>query len=448
MHAETQPIDLDALKAAGTLPTPKGIALTVMKLCQKENVSLADLAHTIQADPALAGRIIRIANIVNPNKSRPIASVTTDTLILIGIQAVRQVVLGFSLVSSYQDGPCRNFDYKRFWSRSLVVATAAQALAAATRLAPPAELFTCGILGDVGRLALATARPEEYAQILAQGAELSSAELAQCEAARFGLEHRDLTTYLLHDWGIPKLFIDALYHHEQPEDSGLPDGSRCRRLAYLLNMATLIADVCMQSEAARQEVVPRLYTMGNTLGLDAERIARLTDEAVRDWREWGNMLHIRTHAVQPLTETRPDDGKGAAAPALPPMRILVVDDDETLIFMLSRLLSQAGHEVRTAPDAKRAMEQLATALPDVVIADWNLPDGDGLALCRAIRTMPGGNLIYVVMLTEMGEERREIDALETGVNDYLRKPLNPKLFMARLMAARRYVDLALRAEPG
>jgi DNA-binding response OmpR family regulator len=112
------------------------------------------------------------------------------------------------------------------------------------------------------------------------------------------------------------------------------------------------------------------------------------------------------------------------------------------------LLSQAGHEVRTAPDAKRAMEQLATALPDVVIADWNLPDGDGLALCRAIRTMPGGNLIYVVMLTEMGEERREIDALETGVNDYLRKPLNPKLFMARLMAARRYVDLALRAEPG
>src|SRR5574343_1355365 len=96
-------LDFNELKASGTLPSPKGVALRVMQLCQDENLSLKDLAQTIQGDPALAGRIIKIANYVNPNRSRPIAAVTTDTLVLIGIHAVRQVVLGLSLVGNYRD---------------------------------------------------------------------------------------------------------------------------------------------------------------------------------------------------------------------------------------------------------------------------------------------------------------------------------------------------------
>jgi HD-like signal output (HDOD) protein len=120
------------------------VALTVMQLCQRDNVSLPDLAHTIQADPVLAGRIIKIANTANPNKSRPIASVTTDTLILIGIHAVRQVVLGFSLLTSYQQGACKAFNYTRYWARSVGMASAAQAIGAAIRIAPRPKCSLAG----------------------------------------------------------------------------------------------------------------------------------------------------------------------------------------------------------------------------------------------------------------------------------------------------------------
>lgn len=62
-------MDFADIKASGSLPSPKGVMLAVMRLCQREQVSLQELAHAIQADPVLAGRIIKVANVANPNTS-------------------------------------------------------------------------------------------------------------------------------------------------------------------------------------------------------------------------------------------------------------------------------------------------------------------------------------------------------------------------------------------
>ncbi|MCE9633873.1 MAG: HDOD domain-containing protein, partial [Methylophilales bacterium] len=138
-------LDFAELKASGLLPSPKGVALMVMQLCQKEEVSLSEVSQIIRGDPVLAGRVIKIANAINPNKRRPIASVSAETVIIIGTNTVQQIVLGFSLINAKPQHLCKNFDYENFWSHSIATASAAQALGETTRIAPSTEMFTCGL---------------------------------------------------------------------------------------------------------------------------------------------------------------------------------------------------------------------------------------------------------------------------------------------------------------
>ena len=439
-------LDFAELKASGALPSPKGVALTIMRLCQRENVSLPELAHTIQADPVLAGRIIKIANVANPNKSRPIAAVTIDTLILIGIHAVRQVVLGFSLVTSYQEGACRAFDYSRYWARSVAMASAAQAIGAAIRIAPPAEMFTCGLLSGIGRLGIAAVRPEAYSALLETYAGKSMDDIAAAETERFGLNHRTLSAEMMTDWGIPKLFVDAVSFHENPEISGFAEGSRQRKLTYTLRFAALIADTFLASDSAREAMLPQLILLGSTLGIGAEQTIDIANQTLREWDDWGKLLNIRTATLpafampEAMAQTSgPAATQTDAQQAVRPMRILIVDEDESSVSVISKLLDSTGHTVLTATNGRQAFEIASHAKPHVIVADWMMPELDSVSLCKAIREHIWGKDMYYIVVTALEDEYRQIEAFEAGADAYLKKPLNPRLFNAQLMTAERRI---------
>ena len=159
----TTPIDLEKfeqLKATGVLPSPKGAAMAIIRLTRRDDVPLGELAHAVKSDPAFVGRLIKAANSVQMGTRRPVASVS-DALVVLGIPTVRALALGFSLLSENRTGRCRNFDYSRFWSHSLVCAIALQTLVIRTRLAPSEECFSIGLLSHIGELALATLFTEE-----------------------------------------------------------------------------------------------------------------------------------------------------------------------------------------------------------------------------------------------------------------------------------------------
>jgi len=437
-------IDFNTLKASGILPSPKGVALTVMRLCQRENVSLQELAHAIQGDPVLAGRIIKVANVANPNKSRPIASITTDTLILIGIHAVRQVVLGFSLITHYRDGECPGFDYPLFWSRSAAMASVAQAIGGATRLAPPAEIFTCGLLAGIGRLCLAVACPAAYGEVLAKHRAGFGAELIQAENARFGMDHNALAAAMMEDWGFPRLFIDAVAFHENPDASGLSEGSRPRKLAYTLELAALLGDAFVTQTGEELHITPQMLEIAGILALTPEQLIGIADQSAREWRDWGALLNVKTHTLSsfdlPDAQAEAANASPSLAQELPPvqpMRILVADDDDSLTFMLNKLLTTAGHTVYVARDGKQAMEIALEKHPQVVIADWLMPHLDGLSLCRKLRETTAGRHMHYMILTTLEDDRRQIEAFEAGVDEYMRKPLNVRLLNAKLLVAQR-----------
>ena len=149
---------VDHLRISGQLPSPKGVALAIMEITRRDDATLDELARAVQSDPALASRLLRLANAAARASGRPVASVN-EAVLRLGMATVRQLAIGFSLVDQYRDGACAAFDYPGFWSHSLFMAVASQELGRMVRVGSPEDLFACGLLAQIGRLALITAYP-------------------------------------------------------------------------------------------------------------------------------------------------------------------------------------------------------------------------------------------------------------------------------------------------
>ncbi len=114
------------------------------------------------------------------------------------------------------------------------------------------------------------------------------------------------------------------------------------------------------------------------------------------------------------------------------MRILVVDDDPAVSGSLDRALRLEGYEVETASDGTEALRSLAVASPDAVVLDLQLPDVDGLEVCRRLRAV--GDDTPVLMLTARDAVNDRVAGLDAGADDYLVKPFALAELLARLRA--------------
>ena len=124
-------------------------------------------------------------------------------------------------------------------------------------------------------------------------------------------------------------------------------------------------------------------------------------------------------------------------------RILIIDDDARLAAMVSDYLSDAGFLVERRPNALEGLAAVARERFDVVILDLMLPDLDGFEVCRRIRTKSD---VPVLMLTARGEDTDRVVGLEIGADDYLSKPFNPRVLLARIRALVRRQKGASRSE--
>jgi DNA-binding response OmpR family regulator len=118
----------------------------------------------------------------------------------------------------------------------------------------------------------------------------------------------------------------------------------------------------------------------------------------------------------------------------PPGRIMVVDDDATLIDVVGRYLCRDGHRVECVQDGYAALRRIEEEPPDLVILDLMLPGISGLEVCRRLREhWP----IPVVMLTALGEETDKVVGFETGADDYVTKPFSPRELTMRVRSVLR-----------
>ena len=127
-------------------------------------------------------------------------------------------------------------------------------------------------------------------------------------------------------------------------------------------------------------------------------------------------------------------------------RILLVEDDRSLVELLSFHLRRSEFEVETTADGEDALLMAREAPPDLVILDWMIEGISGLEVCRRLRRLPETANVPIIMLTARGEETDRIRGLETGADDYVTKPFSPRELVARVGAVLRRVRPGLAGE--
>jgi two-component system response regulator MprA len=121
------------------------------------------------------------------------------------------------------------------------------------------------------------------------------------------------------------------------------------------------------------------------------------------------------------------------------MRVLVVDDDDSVRAAVRRALLLAGYEVLVAENGEQGLLKAGTEVPDAIVLDLGLPDIDGMEVCRRLRS--SGSRTPILMLTARDAVEDRVDGLEAGADDYLVKPYDVRELQARLNAImRRHVD--------
>lgn len=125
-------------------------------------------------------------------------------------------------------------------------------------------------------------------------------------------------------------------------------------------------------------------------------------------------------------------------------RILVVDDEPSILTLLKMNLEMNRYEVLTAETGSKAIELALSEKPDLILLDLMLPDIDGVSVCQRIRTEPSTRTIPIIMLTAKSDETDMIIGLEVGADDYITKPFSIRAVLTRMKVLfRRIEELSL-----
>ncbi|MGB0768538.1 MAG: sensor domain-containing diguanylate cyclase [Phycisphaeraceae bacterium] len=214
------PIDaklMDRLFSSPQLPSMPAVAMQIIDLVQEDEANVDKIAETISLDPALSTKMLKTVNSSFYGLPKTIGSVH-QAVVVLGLNAVKTLALGFSLVGKLTQSEGLGFDPMAFWRRSLYCATAAKELCDRLGIVQAEEVFMSSLLQDVGVLALVQVLREEYAMILEQ-TQGDHRKLGKIETELLGGDHADVGGALTESWGLPPLLVESIRLHERADDA-------------------------------------------------------------------------------------------------------------------------------------------------------------------------------------------------------------------------------------
>lgn len=114
--------------------------------------------------------------------------------------------------------------------------------------------------------------------------------------------------------------------------------------------------------------------------------------------------------------------------------ILIADDEPDIVEIIEYNLVREGYEVYTAKDGDDALEKAKKIKPDLIILDIMMPKKTGVEVCEILRAQPGFNKTLILFLTALNDESSQMKGFDTGGDDYVGKPVSPKLLISRVNA--------------
>ncbi len=229
------------------LPTLPAVALKVLEVTQDEGSSAKEVVELISADPVLTARILQLVHRADSGVRGEVNTVER-AVVLLGFDAVRSGVLAVSVFQSFsgdKQAGSPHFKREEFWTHCIAVACCAELLAEAiangrrgSDTVSPQEAFVCGLLHDVGKVALDVALPKSYDKVI-EAADLLRGNIADVERTVVGLDHMVVGKRLAEQWKLPATLRDCIWLHGQSPEA-LPSSVRNPLLVNLITLADLI----------------------------------------------------------------------------------------------------------------------------------------------------------------------------------------------------------------
>jgi diguanylate cyclase (GGDEF)-like protein len=292
-----------------TLPSLPAIAVQVLQLAQSPEADIAEIARLITQDPALSSKVLKTVNSSFYARSQNVATIS-HALVILGLQSVKTLVLGFSLVTGLKKEKSKGFSHILYWKRSIYAATAARVLCARTNTVQHEEAFLATLLSDIGMLVLDQVLGAEYGAVCGQCENHN--DLPAAEQAALGLTHADVGRMMAENWKLPPLLTTPIaFHHDPASVTDAP----LRKLTELIELAGRCADVFVSEENAAgaiQEVRARcqdLYSIGENdcdtlmgeIGQKTREIANLFEINIGSPVEYEQILKRANEALVEIT---------------------------------------------------------------------------------------------------------------------------------------------------
>ena len=124
----------------------------------------------------------------------------------------------------------------------------------------------------------------------------------------------------------------------------------------------------------------------------------------------------------------------AASKELPPWKILIADDEPDILEIVGYNLSQEGYQIVTAANGREAIAKAKKEMPDLIIMDVMMPEMDGIEACENIRKIPELQDTIITFLTARSEDYSQVAGFDAGADDYIAKPIKPKVLVSKVKA--------------
>ncbi len=244
-HLQPRRIEL-ILQQLEQLPTLPAVAVRVLQVTADEEASIVEIVALISSDAALTARILQLVHRADTGVHAE--AVTLErAVILLGFEALRSAVLAVSVFETFAGSNQNQTHFSRaeFWKHSLAVACCAELLGEAIEAARgrdagfrSSEAFVCGLLHDLGKVALDAILPKSFARVV-EAADLLRGNIADIERTVIGVDHMVIGKRLAERWELPQIIRESIWLHGQLPEA-LPDSVKYPRMINLVTLADLL----------------------------------------------------------------------------------------------------------------------------------------------------------------------------------------------------------------
>lgn len=278
---QTRRLDL-ILQQLDALPTLPAVVMKLLQVIDADESNAQQVVELVRADPSLTVKVLALCqSTARTQGSRQEVATLDRAVVMLGFDAVRNAVLSikvfeiFSKDAGAPDSATIEFDRAAFWRHSLAVGLAAELIAASQRKrlgVNPEDAFVCGLLHDIGKLALDHVLPRSYQRVI-ELTEQQQRNIADIEKRVIGLDHHTAGKRLAEHWQLPHLLIDAIWLHGTPLHL-VPELDH-KRMIGLIGLADVLVRRNHIGYSGNHNLRDSIRDRAEALGLDVDEVEKV-----------------------------------------------------------------------------------------------------------------------------------------------------------------------------